>query len=142
MSLMRLCQRQLFSVCASNPIRAAVCRVIHTRASGHLRLIDMDLEPSRLWWTDDDLSTLQHAKQFQPRPVQALSPLGCPLPYLLRILPLIRLDGFREKHWSTTDDPGKVIRWLLGARVPITKSGSGRKSSKAASDSPRVQSCI
>ena len=41
-------------MCASNPIRAAVHHVIHTRASGHLRLIDLDLEPSYQWGTDDD----------------------------------------------------------------------------------------
>ncbi|KAJ6110924.1 hypothetical protein N7486_003159 [Penicillium sp. IBT 16267x] len=42
------------SVCAGNSICTAVYRVIHTRASGNLRLIDLDLEPSCQWWTDDD----------------------------------------------------------------------------------------
>ncbi|KAJ5283353.1 hypothetical protein N7505_001333 [Penicillium chrysogenum] len=34
------------SVCASNPLRAAVRHVVHPRTSGDCRLIDLDLEPS------------------------------------------------------------------------------------------------
>ncbi|KAJ5651587.1 uncharacterized protein N7484_005310 [Penicillium longicatenatum] len=41
-------------VCVSDPIRVAVRHIIHQRASGHLRLIDLDLEPSCPWWTNDD----------------------------------------------------------------------------------------
>ncbi|KAJ5771451.1 uncharacterized protein N7511_003502 [Penicillium nucicola] len=42
------------SVCASNPLRAAVRRVVHPRMTGTVRLIDLDLEPSGNWWTGDD----------------------------------------------------------------------------------------
>ncbi|OQE10077.1 hypothetical protein PENFLA_c095G09143 [Penicillium flavigenum] len=44
------------SVCASNPLRAAVRRVVHPRTSGDCRLIDLDLEPSCKWWADGDPS--------------------------------------------------------------------------------------
>jgi hypothetical protein len=54
MYLLRFSQRQLISVCASDPLRAAARHIIHTGASGHLRLVDLDLEPSCQWWTNDD----------------------------------------------------------------------------------------
>ncbi|OQE65307.1 hypothetical protein PENNAL_c0214G05756, partial [Penicillium nalgiovense] len=37
------------SVCASNPLRASVRRVVHPRTSGNCRLIDLDLEPCCKW---------------------------------------------------------------------------------------------
>lgn len=84
-------------------------------------------------------STLQHPQQFQPRLVQGLSPLGCPLPCRL---PRSGLSGFQEKRWSIADGSGKVISWLLGARVLITKGGSSRNLSKAASNSPDVSDLV
>ncbi|KAJ5277818.1 hypothetical protein N7524_003971 [Penicillium chrysogenum] len=42
------------SVCASKWTRAAVHRIVHSRASGDWRLIDLDLEPSCKWWPDGD----------------------------------------------------------------------------------------
>jgi hypothetical protein len=67
-------------VCASNPIRAAVHRVIHTRASGHLRLIDLDLEPSRLWWTDDDPFNPATSETFSAETGTGSEPAWMPAP--------------------------------------------------------------